>query len=124
MVDRGDRRVDPAVCRLREPHGVGARRDLLRAEISRMLHWCLTESHKPEGSFKVSDLDDTLGDAYECGVDFLQETGYFNRRNRFWTTREFPDAKVVHNRIESKLNQLGLHDPGLKDAYETLESGK
>jgi hypothetical protein len=99
-----------------------ATRQRVRAEISRMLHWCLTKSYQPDGSFKVSDLDDTLGDAYEYGVDFLQEAGYFNRANRFWTTQDFPDAKSVHDRIESKLKQLGLHDPGLKDAYETLES--
>ena len=89
-----------------------------------MLRWCLTNSYRPDGSFKVSDLDDTLGDAYEYGVDFLQEVGYFNRQNRFWTSEDFPEAKAVRDRIEASLRQLGLHDPGLKDAYETLQTGE
>jgi hypothetical protein len=99
-------------------------RERVRAEISHMLHWCLTKSYQPDGSFKVSDLDDTLGDAFEYGVDFLQEVGYFNHQNRFWTNQDFPNAKAIHDRIEAKLKSTGLHDPGLKDAYQNLQSGE
>jgi len=53
-------------------------------------------------SFKVSDLDDTLGDAYSYGVSFLRETGYFRREERFWTDQDFPNAKAVSDRIEAK----------------------
>jgi hypothetical protein len=45
-----------------------------------MLDWCLTHSYQSDGSFKMSDLDDTVGDAYSYGVGFLRETGYFRRR--------------------------------------------
>ena len=89
-----------------------------------MLHWCLTKSYRPDGSFKVSDLDDTLGDAYEYGVDFLEEVGYFRRENRFWTNQDFPDAKAVRDRIEAKLKEIGLNDPGLKGAYDMLEAAQ
>jgi hypothetical protein len=62
------------------------------------------------------------GDAFEYDVRLLQQAGYLGRGNRFWTTQDFADAKSVHDRIESKLKQLRLYDPGLKYAYETLQS--
>jgi hypothetical protein len=98
-------------------------RQRARAEIASMLHWCLTQSLQPDGSFRVSDLDDTLGDAYEYGVNFLVEVGYFNREKRFWTDQAFPDADAVRARIEAKLSSAGLHG-GLRDAYETLLTGQ
>ena len=95
-------------------------RDKVRLEISSMLNWCLTNSYQPGGSFKISDLDDTMEDAYRYGVAFLSETGYFESKNRFWTNQDFPDAKAVRNRIEAKLLSIGLKSSGLRDAYETL----
>ena len=95
-------------------------RKQVRAEISNMLDWCLTQSYQPDGSFKVSELDDTLGDAYNYGVSFLRETGYFQREKRFWTDEDFPQANSVRERIMAKLQSIGLNDPGLKDAYESL----
>ena len=99
-----------------------ATRQEVRAEISHMLDWCLTKSYQPDGSFKVSDLDDTLGDAYYYGVSFLQEIGYFQRDKRFWTDKDFPDADVVRDRIEAKLKSLSLNDPKMKDAYDVLST--
>ena len=95
-------------------------RKQVRAEISNMLDWCLAQSYQPDGSFKVSELDDTLGDAYNYGVSFLRETGYFQREKRFWTDEDFPQANSVRERIMAKLHSIGLNDPGLKDAYESL----
>jgi hypothetical protein len=97
-------------------------RERVRDEISRMLDWCLTQSYQPDGSFRLSDLDDTVGDAYSYGVSFLQETGYFRSEDRFWTGQNFPQAQAVHDRIEAKLKSIGLSDPGLKDAYDTLHA--
>ncbi len=98
-------------------------RDQARAEISRMLTWCLRQSLQPDGSFKVSDLDDTSGDAYEYGVDFLVETGYFDSRERFWTKETFPGAENVRTRIGMKLKQTGLNDPKLNGVYAVLRRG-
>jgi hypothetical protein len=95
-------------------------REQVRGEISRMLDWCLAKSYQPDGSFKVSELDDTLGDAYNYGVSFLRETGYFQPEKRFWTDEDFPQANAVRERIMAKLQSIGLNDPGLKDAYESL----
>jgi hypothetical protein len=101
-----------------------ASRQQVREEISRMLDWCLTKSFQPDGSFKVSDLDDTQGDAYRYGIWFLQEAGYFQRRDRFWTGQDFPDSKAVQERIEAKLQSIGLNDPAIKEAYATLHAMK
>ncbi|HUB50948.1 MAG TPA: hypothetical protein VL986_02190 [Terracidiphilus sp.] len=97
-------------------------RQRARAEIQRMLHWCLTRSYQPDGSFKVSDLDDTPGDAFRYGIWFLQETGYFQRKDRFWTDQDFPDADQVRHRIESRLQTIGLSDPAMQEAYDTLRA--
>jgi hypothetical protein len=96
-------------------------REKVRMAVSRMLDWCLTKSYQPDGSFKISDLDDTMDDAYRYGVAFLSEAGYFESKNRFWTDRSFPEAKAVHDQIESKLLSIGWKNSGLKDAYETLQ---
>ena len=85
-----------------------------------MLKWCLTKSYQPDGSFKMSDLDDTQGDAFRYGIWFLQEAGYFQSKDRFWTDQDFPDSKAVHDQIEAKLRSIGLNDPALKEAYDTL----
>jgi hypothetical protein len=101
-----------------------ATRERARGEISRMLTWCLTQSLQPDGSFKTSDLDDTTGDAYEYGVWFLDEVGYFNSQKRFWTGHDFPNAPTVRTRIAAKLKATGLTDPGLKRVYEMLEAAQ
>jgi hypothetical protein len=97
-----------------------ATKEKVQIAISKMLNWCLSKSYQPDGSFKISDLDDTMGDAYSYGVAFLNETGYFQSKGRFWTNQNFPEAKTVHDRIKAKILSIGLNDPGLKDAYETL----
>ena len=97
-------------------------RQKVRIEISKMVDWCLTESYQPDGSFKVSDLDDTAGDAYRYGIWFLQETGFFQRKERFWTDQDFPDSNAVREHIEAKLKSIGLSDPGMREAYETLHA--
>jgi hypothetical protein len=95
-------------------------KEKVRVEISKMLKWCLTESYQSDGSFKISDLDDTMGDAYSYGVAFLNEIGYFRDSDRFWTNQNFPESQSVHDNIKAKILSIGLDDPGLKDAYETL----
>lgn len=94
----------------------------VRAMIARMLAWCLANSLQPDGSFKVSELDDTVGDAYSYGVSFLREAGYFSGQERFWTHEDFPGAAGVRDRIEARIKSIGLNDPGVRDAWETLES--
>ncbi len=48
---------------------------------------CLTKSYQPDGSFKVSDLDDTQGDAYRYGIWFLQEAAISSAKTGFGPSR-------------------------------------
>jgi hypothetical protein len=95
-----------------------------RAEISRMLDWCLTKSLQKDGSFKVTELDDTTGDAFSYGVSFLTEAGYFKHADRFWTDQDFPESNAIRERIEAKLKTIGLSDPGMKGAFEQLQASE
>jgi hypothetical protein len=93
-----------------------------RGEIGKMVEWCLAESYQPDGSFKVSELDETAGDAYMYGVAFLKDTGYFRRDERFWTSQDFPEARTIHDRIEARLKTIGTSDPSMRSAYEILQA--
>ncbi len=110
------------IFRIAWPYLDDARKQQARNEISRMLQWCLTQSLQPDGSFRVSDLDETPSDAYRYGIWFLQETGYFRPTDRFWTNQDFPESEAVRARIAAKLSSIGLSDPGLKEAYKTLQT--
>jgi len=95
-------------------------RSQARAELSRMLTWCLTESYQPDGSFKVSELDDTTGDAMQYAIFFLQDIGFFRKSERFWTEQEFPQAKVIHAQIKAHLEAMGHKGTELGHAYKRL----
>jgi hypothetical protein len=110
------------ILRMAWPELDEATRQKARAEIARMLDWCLSQSYQPDGSFKVSDLDDTPGDAFRYGIWFLEEAGYFERKDRFWTDRDFPQAGSVRERIEARLQSTGLVDPAMREAYDTLHA--
>lgn len=84
-----------------------ATRAAAQAELSRMLTWCLTQSLQADGSFKVSDLDDTFSDAMQYGVCFLRDVGFFDKERRFWTDHTFPEAEGIHARIERRLQSTG-----------------
>lgn len=66
-----------------------ATRQQVRSEISRMLDWCLSKSYQPDGSFKVSDLDNTLGDATTTGFPFSGKPGVFGGKSGFGRVRIF-----------------------------------
>jgi hypothetical protein len=81
------------------PHARSAQRKAMAAEIEKMLHWCLTESLQPDGSFKPNVADGSLEEGVYYGASFLGHIGYFDKSERFWTGREFPEAKEVRQRI-------------------------
>jgi hypothetical protein len=91
-----------------------------RAEMARMLHWCLAESYQPDGTFKLSELDDTFGDAMEFGVYFLRDIGFFRKQDRFWTDQEFPEAETIRAQIKQRIETVGLNNSHLRSAYDKL----
>ena len=101
-----------------------ATRSQVRDEIQRMLDWCLSQSLQADGSFRTSEIDDTLGDAQMYGAWFLRDAGYFDSRQRFWSGKSFSDAEAVRSRIRARLEAMGLGDPSLKEAYAAVTTGK
>jgi hypothetical protein len=97
-----------------------ATRRAAQAEMSRMLTWCLAESYQPDGTFKISELDDTTGDAMQYGVNFLREVGFFRKSERFWTQQEFPQAKAIHAQIKARLEAMGHQGTELSRAFRHL----
>lgn len=77
-----------------------AQRQRAAEEIREMLHWCLTESLQPNGSFLRGDgEDESIEEAEHFGVAFLARIGYFDKTNRFWTDKNFPAAEANRQRI-------------------------
>jgi hypothetical protein len=102
------------------PHLDEPTRQAVAGEFSRMLTWCLAESYQPDGSFKLSELDDTPGDAMQYGTNFLRDLGFFQKAERFWTTQDFPQAKAIHAQIRAKLDAMGHSGTELSRAYKRL----
>jgi hypothetical protein len=99
-----------ALLRLGWEHADEQQRTLARQEIAKMLDWCLAESIEPDGTFKLND-ESTLGGAFYFGTAFLNEIGYFNKANRFWTDEKFPEADALRVKIRDRLLALKLEDP-------------
>jgi hypothetical protein len=101
-----------------------ATRAQVRDEIQRMLDWCLSQSLQADGSFKTSEIDDTLGDAQMYGAWFLRDAGYFDQAQRFWTGKGFSDSEAVRGRIKARLEAMGQGDPSVNEAYNAVTTGK
>lgn len=84
-------------------------RTLISQAIDAMLDFCLTKSLQEDGSFK-SPEEDTLSSGFYFGVGFLHESGFFSKRQRFWTDREFPQASAIRKRILGRIKSIGLDD--------------
>ena len=85
-------------------------RNQISQAIGAMLDFCLTKSLQEDGSFK-SPEEDTLSSSFYFGVGFLHETGFLSKRQRFWTDREFAQAKEIRQRILNRIKSIGLDDP-------------
>ena len=71
----------------------------MSAEIDGMLAFCLTRSLQADGSFRPLTPDGSQEDAEYYGAAFLARIGYFDPAERFWTTRDFPEAPRVKVKI-------------------------
>ena len=96
--------------RLGWTHATEEQKTQIRREVERMLAFCLKETLNEDGSFRIGD-ESTLGGAYYFGVAFLNEVGYFSKKNRVWTDRDFPEAEEVRERIAASLARVGPKSP-------------
>jgi len=81
------------------PKATAAQRQAMTVEIEKMLHWCLAESLRPDGSFKPVIADGSLEEGEYYGTSFLARLGFFDKKERFWTDREFPEADAIRGNI-------------------------
>ncbi|MGH9621449.1 MAG: hypothetical protein ACRD45_17310 [Bryobacteraceae bacterium] len=101
------------------PSATGAQRKAMAAEIRKMLHWCLTDSLQPNGSFKLMLPDGSLEDAVYYGTAFLSRIGFFDRSRRFWTAQDFPEAPKVRARIYSFIEKHRATGGSGFDSYQS-----
>lgn len=94
-----------------------------RAEIRKMIEWCLTRTLHEDGSFDVSDSS-YVAEAYYFGVSLLEEAGFFDKRRCFWTDEEFSESKDIRKKIIKKIESIGLEDIELKEAWKKLKKGE
>lgn len=92
-----------------------------KAQIRKMLDFCLTQSLLPDGSFNLND-EGTIGESFEFPCLFLEEIGFFNKENRFWTQESFPQAHEIAKRISRKITALKLDDLETKVAKLIVDS--
>lgn len=91
--------------------------------IGEMLAWTLTESLDPDGSFKTDPtFFSSVSADYYFGVSFLDEIGFWNPAERFWTQSEFPDSAAVCRRIKARLADFKSPDPQVRVALEKLNA--
>ena len=94
----------------------------MATEIDRMSTWCLQDSLQPDGSFKVNVADGSLEDAEYYGTSFLARLGFFDRSQRFWTDREFPESSDVKRRIVAFVQAHRGSGPTGDNYKSTLEA--
>lgn len=73
-------------------------KESMRQQIQKMLEWCLTQSLQQDGSFAQGG-DDSIEENTYFGVAFLSRIGFFDERQRFWTSKRFPQAADIRRRI-------------------------
>jgi hypothetical protein len=78
----------------------------ISVEIQKMLDWCLNQSLLPDGSFKPNVADGSLEEGVYYGTSFLGRIGYFDKSERFWTEKEFPEAEAIRKKI---VNYILMH---------------
>ena len=103
------------------PYMTGKQRLEAAKEIGRMLNWTLTQSLNRDGSFKSDPtFFSSVPADYYFGVSFLDQVGYWDVSNRFWTSETFANNSAVCTLIRSRLLALGLKDPQAMNALEKL----
>ena len=91
-------------------------------EIRSMMEWTLTQSLKTDGRFKVDPtFFSSLAAEYYYGVSFLDQIGYWNKAQRFWTDDEFPDATKTCDLIAARVGELPPHQWETQGAIRRLD---
>jgi hypothetical protein len=92
----------------------------VRAELDRLLGWCLATAIAPDGTVVARAKSESLSEGYYFTIAFLDTVGYFDPGKRFWTDREFPEAPALRSRLERHVRRLHRADPMARMALERL----
>jgi hypothetical protein len=111
------------ILKLGWPHMSDSEKRRVSNEIRSMMEWTLTQSLKTDGRFKVDPtFFSSLAAEYYYGVSFLDEIGYWNKAERFWTADEFPNATGVCELIAGRVAELPQHQWETQGALRRLDS--
>ena len=92
----------------------------VRAELDRLLGWCLATAIASDGTVVARAKSESLSEGYYFTIAFLDTVGYFDPAKRFWTEREFPEAPALRSRLERHVRRLHRADPMARMALERL----
>ena len=91
-----------------------------RAELDRLLDWCLTTAISPDGRVTARAKSEALAESYYFTIAFLDTVGYFDPGKRLWTERAFPEAPALRAGLKRHLLALHQRDPMVQMALARL----
>lgn len=89
----------------------------IRAALADMLAWNLSQSLQPDATFKVTEDDDTVESATYFGTAFLVSVGYFDKKKRYWTELDFPNAEETRKKLLTRASQQIARGAGGSGGY-------
>jgi hypothetical protein len=95
-------------------------RSRARAELDRLLGWCLATAIAPDGSVVARARSESLAEGYYFTIAFLDTVGFFDPAKRFWTDRVFPGAAALRERLAQHVGRLHKGDPMARMALGRL----
>ena len=111
------------ILRVAWPYATDGERQAIREDIGAALEWCLRSSLRPGGSFQqVPGFYNSVSADYYFGVSFLDEIGFWNKANRYWTDKTFPEAAHLCCVIKARMTELKLKSALAEDALQKLSS--
>jgi hypothetical protein len=93
-----------------------------RAELERLVDWCLSTAIAADGSVVARAKSESLAEGYYFTIAFLDTVGYFDPAKCFWTDRTFPDAAALRERFAWHVGRLHQADPMVQMALARLST--
>jgi hypothetical protein len=82
------------------------RRATMATELKAMLDWSIAETLQPDGSFKLTEEDDSFEEAQYFGVALFAAAGLFDKDKPYWSDTPYPDAAAIRERIAKRVAAL------------------
>lgn len=82
------------------------RQAAMAIELKKMLDWSLAETLQADGTFKLTEEDDSFEEAQYFGVALLAAAGLFDKDKPYWADAPYPDAAGIRARITKRVEGL------------------